>query len=90
VVSIRKMCLHLLKRYFCHQLVQTRTALGLTQFAMAERLMMDERSYIELDHGNSGCSALTLVLFLIYCCNDPLQFLQELRSIFEQETGYAA
>lgn len=90
MVAIRKMCLHLLKRYFCHQLVQTRTTLGLTQFAMAERLMMDERSYIELDHGNSGCSALTLALFLIYCCEDPLGFLHELRSIFENGSGYAA
>ena len=90
MVSIRKMYLHLLKRYFCHQLVQTRTSLGLTQFAMAERLMMDERSYIDLDHGKSCCSALTLVLFLIYSCEDPLAFLHELRDIFENETGYAA
>ena len=57
---------------------------------MAECLMMDERSYIELDHGKSCCSALTLALFLIYCCEDPLIFLHELRSIFENESGYAA
>ena len=90
MVAIRKMCLHLLKRYFYHQLVQSRVTLGLTQSAMAERLMMDERSYIELDHGKSCCSALTLALFLIYCCKDPLVFLHELRSIFESESGYAA
>ena len=54
-----------------------------TQSQMADLLIMDDRSYAELDHGNSCCSALTLVLYLIYCCDDPLAFLDALQRILE-------
>lgn len=50
---------------------------------MADLLIMDDRSYSELDHGNSCCSALTLVLYLIYCCDNPLSFLESLQKILE-------
>ncbi|MBQ8603565.1 MAG: hypothetical protein IJ410_01800 [Oscillospiraceae bacterium] len=57
---------------------------------MAEILMMDVRSYVELDHGCSSCSALTLCLFLIYCCEEPYSFLDELKNSIEGWTGNAA
>lgn len=50
---------------------------------MATLLIMDDRSYADLDHGNSCCSALTLVLYLIYCCDDPMAFLENLRKILD-------
>lgn len=50
---------------------------------MAERLCMDERSYIDLEHGKNGCSVVTLMLFLMYECSDVDHFLLELRKIFE-------
>ena len=50
---------------------------------MAERLCMDERSYIDLEHGKNGCSVVTLALYLIYECPDVDDFLQKLREIFE-------
>jgi len=62
----------------------------LTQAQMAGLLAMEERSYIDLDHGKTGCSGLTLVRFLIYCCDNPSIFLEELRVAFEQGTGHAA
>lgn len=38
-----------------------------------------------------GCSsALTLALYLIYVCNDPLAFLNELRQALEADTIQAA
>ena len=57
---------------------------------MAKLLAMDERSYVYLDHGKTGCSSLTLVRFLIYCCDDPALFLSDLKVAFEQETNYVA
>ena len=56
-----------------------------TQAQMATVLFMDDRSYVELDHGHSCCSALTLALYLIYCCNDPIAFLDSLRKVFEAD-----
>lgn len=44
---------------------------------------MDPRSYVDLDHGKSGCSGFTLALFLIYVCDDPMSFLQDLRRALE-------
>lgn len=65
---MRKTYHKILKSCFHSSLVRTRAALELTQSQMAEKLAMDDRSYINLDHGKNCCSALTLVLFLIYCC----------------------
>ena len=89
-MAIRKWYAQVLKRYFYHQLIQARERLGATQAEMAERLAMDERSYIELDHGNSCCSGLTLALFLAFCCDDPTDFVEGLRRALEKGTGYAA
>lgn len=79
-----------LKNCFNNVLVRTRTEQALTQSQMAERLAMDERSYIDLDHGKSCCSAVTLALFLIYCCCDPLGFLGEFKDAIETEIESAA
>ena len=62
---MRKAYHAILKTFFHQYLLHTRAATGLTQSQMAERLAMDDRSYIELDHGKSCCSAITLALFLI-------------------------
>lgn len=87
---MRKAYRKVLKNCFNHVLVRTRTEQALTQSQMAEKLAMDERSYIDLDHGKSCCSAVTLVLFLIYCCQDPLGFLGELKNAIETEINCAA
>ena len=87
---MRKICHEELKKYFCDKLVQIRMIEGLTQAKMAKALLMDERSYIDLEHGKSGCSAVTLVLFLIYVCNDVTGFLDDLRCVFEASKENAA
>lgn len=46
---------------------------------MAGLLGMDCRSYVDLDHGKSACSGLTLAMYLSNCCLDPLGFLQNFR-----------
>ena len=81
---MRKHYSDILKTVFYRNLIQTRLSLDITQEKMAEALIMDVRSYINLDHGKSCCSALTLSLFLIYYCSDVDSFLLELKKAFEE------
>lgn len=87
---MRKTYHMLLKQHFHRTLVLTRARLGLTQSEVAERLAMDDRSFVDLDHGKSCCSATTLALFLIYVCEDVDAFLEELRHVFETDIGQVA
>lgn len=87
---MRKHYLKVLKAFFHQKLFYTRAELGITQEEMAHRLAMASRTYIDLDHGKTSCSALTLALFLIYICTDPLTFLRELRNAFENDDSKAA
>lgn len=61
--------------------------MDITQEEMADRLVMASRTYVDLDHGKTGCSALTLVLFLIYICADPLIFLDDAGCGKDSESG---
>ena len=87
---MRKAYRNILKTCFHADLVRSRASCNLTQAQMAERLFMDDRSYIDLDHGKSCCSAVTLSLFLIYVCEDVNGFLEELRHAFEAALNKAA
>lgn len=78
------------KAFFHEKLFRRRVELDITQEEMADRLVMAGRTYVDLDHGKTGCSALTLALFLIYICADPLAFLEELRNAFENGSDKAA
>lgn len=87
---MRKQYTKVLKAVFHQNLFRTRVDLGITQEEMAYRLAMASRTYVDLDHGKTCCSAVTLSLFLIYICSDPLGFLEELRDAFERENSQAA
>ena len=87
---MRKLYQRTFKNFFYNDLIKTRAKMKYTQSQMADLLVMDDRSYADLDHGNSCCSALTLVLYLIYCCDDTLTFLDTLRNILEALEDYAA
>ena len=87
---MRKEYTKALKTVFHENLFRTRSDLGITQEEMAYKLAMASRTYVDLDHGKTCCSALTLSLFLIYICADPLGFLEELRDAFERENSRAA
>ncbi|MBE7032941.1 MAG: hypothetical protein E7406_01790 [Ruminococcaceae bacterium] len=80
----------ILKELFYQNIIYTRAKLGLTQEQMAETLEMDVRSFMNLDHGKNGCSALTLSLYLIYFCEDVPKFLSELKAEFEKEDNSIA
>lgn len=87
---MRKTYKSTLKDFFHRWLVRRRVELNLTQAEMSELLVMDERSYIDLDHGKSCCSALTLALFIVYVCEDVYQFVEELRNAFNAGKENAA
>lgn len=80
----------ILKVFFCRKVRTSRAELEISQEEMAGRLLMAARTYIDLEQANNCCSALTLVLYLIYVCNDPLAFLNELRQALEADTIQAA
>ena len=79
-----------LKEHFHRALVETREHRKMSQAQIAEKLAMDERSYIDLDHGKTCCSAVTLALFLIYVCDDASKFLAELKNALEATRTKAA
>lgn len=80
---MRKRYREILKKWFQNKLIHYRYVSYVTQSDMAEKLAMDERSYIDLEHGKTCCSAVTLALFLTLCSDDPAESLRELRSAFE-------
>lgn len=56
-----------LKNSFKNELITKRAELELSQEEMAERLDISLRSYSELEHGKSFCSALSLINFVNNC-----------------------
>ena len=87
---MRKEYTKVFKEFFYEEVTQTRCNIGITQEEMVGRLSMACRTYINLDHCKSGCSVLTLALYLIYICEDPVGFLQKLRTAFEVGDDNAA
>lgn len=87
---MRKQYRKILKTFFCNKVLYTRDAIGISQEEMAHILAMAPRTFINLEHGKNGCSALTLALFLIYICKNPAAFLEELRNAFEADSDKAA
>ena len=55
-----------------NQIKLLRQRKGVTQEAMAEKLRISPRSYISLERGKSGCSAATLMFFLLILSNEEI------------------
>ncbi len=56
---------HVLKQRLRGLALETRSRLGLTQREMSELLSMGERSYYDIESGNSKCGTLTAFLLLV-------------------------
>ena len=76
--------INILKNLFSQEIRKIRTESCYTQEHMAECLMMTERSYFDLEKGISCCSGLTLALYLVYYCQDPVAFIDSLRTAFNK------
>lgn len=75
---MRTECTRIFKQFFQSHLQDTKASLHITQTRMAELLAMDTRSLRDIEHGTDSCGALTLVLYLLFCCDDPIAFLSAL------------
>lgn len=82
---MRDLCKNIFKEFFHQHLIRTRDDLEWTQEHMARALAMAPRSFVDLDHGKTSCSGLTLALYLSYCCKDPQEFLADFRKAYEKE-----
>ncbi|MDE6862753.1 MAG: helix-turn-helix domain-containing protein, partial [Eubacterium sp.] len=69
-----------LKKGFRNELIIKRAELDLSQEEMAEELNISLRSYSNLEHGISFCSALSLINFVNNCDVDK----DKLFSMFEK------
>lgn len=87
---MRTAYLCVLKTVIHDKIVSTKNDLNLTQAQMSEILVMDPRSYADISSGKSMCSTLTFVLFLIYCCPDPEDFLEEIKIKLEEAKSNVA
>lgn len=66
------------------QLLSTRSALGITQSEMAERLHISTRAYTRLESGHTCLSTETLIRFLYNCCHDKDAFLDDLYATLDE------
>ena len=75
----------------CHKhIISAKIDKGLTQAQMAEYLVMDIRSYADIDSGKSSCGLLTFVLYLMYLCPDIDELIEEIRVSFESLSNNVA
>lgn len=76
---MKETCKCILRDFMMARLSKVRFEREMTQARFAEILMMDTRSYAAIEKGEYGCCALTLVLYLLLCCDDIPGFFEDLR-----------
>ena len=78
---MKNTCKCALRTYMSKCLAETRREQKLSQAKFSERLMVDARSYADLEHGECLCCTLTFVLFLLFCCKDRDALLLDMKVI---------
>lgn len=78
------------KKLLCERLFQRRKALGISQEEMAHKLGVSGRTYVDIEYGLTGCNGLTLVMFLLFVCDEPMKFLDDLRCAFKESDEQVA
>ena len=73
-----------LRDYLSQRLAKARKEAGMTQSRFSELLMMDTRSYVDLEHAQSFCCTLTFILYLCFCCEDVVGLVDDLRRIVQE------
>lgn len=63
---MKNTCKCALRTYMSQCLAKARREQNLSQAKFSERLMIDARSYADLEHGEYLCCTLTFVLFLMF------------------------
>ncbi len=81
--DIRKKMEQILKDEFHGRILQIHDKDALTQERMANALIMDRRSFADIERGEHMCGELTIIFILIYL-EDANPLLQSLKRQFEQ------
>lgn len=70
-----------IKNYLRKQISITRSNRKWSKRKMSEELAMDERSYSYIEKGESACSAVTFILYLLFVLKEEerADFLHDLR-----------
>lgn len=61
---MKRTCKSALRSYMTRRLTDARKQSHLTQAKFSEKLMMDTRSYADLEHGKSLCYMLIFIIYL--------------------------
>ena len=81
----------LLRQFFSKEIQNYRAQSKLTQEQISELLCMAPRSYVDLENGTYGCSALTVVLFLLQLKDEEiLQLLRDVKKELEEADRHGA
>lgn len=75
---------YVFRTFMMQKLAEARSEKHLTQAKFAKLLRLDTRSYIAMEKGDYSCSALTLMMYLIYCCHDVPGFVEEVKELLPQ------
>lgn len=78
---MKNTCKCALRTYMSQRLAETRREQNLSQTKFSERLMIDTRSYVDLEHRECLCCTLTFVLFLMFCCKDRDMILEDMKAL---------
>lgn len=81
---MRKSYSEALKVFLHQQFKNTRISHHLSQAEAAEYLAMDPRSYADIDRGKTLCSTTTFALFLAFLCDNPNEFIENVRIIMKE------
>lgn len=73
-----------LRSFLSDCFLHTRKDLNLTQMEFAFDLGIDRRSYLDIEHKNTMCCAITLLVYLCYFCDDPLEVLEACKRILDK------
>lgn len=73
-----------LKKYLSTEMLLARDKSNLSQAEMAEALEVCIRAYADIEHGNSLCSTLTFVLYLIKFCPDVTKLVKDLEELINR------
>ena len=78
---MKRTCKSAIRSYMTRRLTDARKQSHLTQARFSEKLMMDTRSYADLEHGKSLCCTLTFIIYLCFFCENVDALIQNPRKI---------
>ena len=79
-----------LKSYLAEVMKKTRKAKKLSQAKMAEILVMDVRSYADIENGSNLCGTITFIHFMLYIAEDINKAFEGIAIVVENAKEHVA